>query len=152
MDNEEKEKHIWIFLQEKLDIHSKNALYITAFKHSIDINTDQNGKANDELAYLGDFIVNAAIGIHLYTQHPDWKNGELSEKSNTLRSDSNLANRVRKQLPDFSNLIIVADEKTDKNDTVVAKAVEALFGAIYLDQGFDKARALAEKHLLRPGK
>jgi dsRNA-specific ribonuclease len=35
-----------------------------------------------------------------------------------------------------------------EGDGARTEALEALFGAIYLDQGFEKARALAERHLL----
>ena len=72
----------------------------------------------------------------------------MSKRSNILRSDKVLASWAKNFFKEYPNLIIVSDSNTIKNKTFYAKALEALFGAIYLDQGFEKARALAEKHLL----
>lgn len=145
-----KEEQIWRFLRDELDIHSQNALYIEAFTHNIDINKNPNGTTNERLAYIGDLVINAAIGIHLYNKHPGWDNGCLTIEGNMLRSDPNLAKLAMSSEFKFPEPIISAPVDEKGQITMYAKALEALFGAIYLDQGFEKARDLAEKHILAP--
>ncbi len=149
-DEEQREDQIWKFLKDKLDIHSKNALYIEAFTHNIDTNKNPNGKTNERLAYIGDLVINTAIGIHLYNKYPGWDNGCLTIEGNMLRSDPNLAKLAMSLEFEFPEPIISAPVDEKGQITMYAKALEALFGAIDLDQGFEKARALAEKHLLQP--
>jgi len=133
-----------------MDIHSKNALYIEAFTHNIDVHKNPDGKTNDRLAYIGDLVINAVIGIHLYNKHPERDNGCLTIEGNMLRSDPNLAKLAMSKELKFPEPIISAPVDEKGQVTMYAKALEALFGAIYLDQGFEKARSLAEKHLLQP--
>jgi len=151
MTREEQEKEIREFLQDKLDIYSKNALYIEAFTHDAGDFKDPKNKTNQRLAYLGDMVVNFSFANHAFLQYPDYDKGQLTEECKTPRSDPKLAEAfIRLGLTD--NYIIKPPKQVyvDGEFTVRAKVVEALFGAIYLDQGFEKARALAEKHLLQP--
>lgn len=73
----------------------------------------------------------------------------MTNLSNELRSNDILSQRAEPFFNGYPNLIFVANLKTKRNTKFYAKALEALFGAIYLDQGFKSARALVEKHLLQ---
>jgi len=145
------EEDIWRFLREKLDIHSKNALYIEAFTHSANPNAEPKPRTNGNLAYLGDSIINFVFGDYCYKKfHPEGTKGMMSKRSNAMRSDSYLSKLAQKLWEDYPDIIISDNPPRSKKGlaTMRAKALEALFGAIYLDQGFEKACALAEKHLL----
>ena len=144
-----KEESIWKFLKEKLDIHSKNVLYIEAFTHDVDLNKNPTGKTNQRLAFLGDSVLNHTIAARVFKDNPGWVKGQLTTKSNKLRSNSNFADIFTNKLK-LPDEIIIGDNKpvSEKGKFAMrAKALEALFGAIYLDQGLEKARMLAEKHL-----
>ena len=153
MTREEQEKEIRKFLHEKLQIDNpdKFQLYVEALTHSLDLPKEKDLRNNSRLAYLGDFVINFSIGhfcFHKY--YPEGDEGDMTILSNELRSNNILSQRAEPFFTGYPNLIYVADSKTERNTKFYAKALEALFGAIYLDQGFEKARALAEKHLLQP--
>ncbi|MBA3046703.1 MAG: ribonuclease III family protein [Euryarchaeota archaeon] len=152
MTGEEQEKEIRKFLHVKLKIDNpdKFQLYVEALTHSVDSNKEPGLRNNGRLAYLGDFVINFSIGHYCFDKYyPEGDKGDMTILSNELRSDVILSQRAEPFFTGHPNIIFVADSKTERNTTFYAKALEALFGAIYLDQGFEKARALAEEHLLQ---
>jgi ribonuclease-3 len=123
----------------------KIELYNEALTHS------SNGLPNNQrLAFLGDSVLRLIIREHYFRGHPDWDKGRLTKEcGETIEPNKNFANIA-------SNLEIVKyikfgktyDNRIDdvkENTTIKAEAFEALFGAIYLDQGLDKAKEIAKK-------
>ncbi len=133
------EEPIWKFLKEELDIHSRNALYIEAFTHK----HDDTGTNNQRLAFLGDRVISLVIRNYYFQKDPQGDKGDLTDASIDMENEKTLAKKSVEL--GISSLMIgpnIPDEERPKSE-----ALEALFGAIYLDQGFDKARILAEKYL-----
>ena len=143
--NEHGKKEITGFLNTNFSFGTeKIELYNEALTHS------SNGLPNNQrLAFLGDSVLRLIIREHYFREHPDWGKGGLTEECKIIESDEIFANIA-------SNLEIVKyikfgktyDNRPDdveENTTINAEAFEALFGAIYLDKGLDKAKETAKK-------
>jgi ribonuclease-3 len=95
---------------------------------------------NERLEFLGDGVLGCVVADELYTRYPDLDEGKLTR----LR-----ANLVREEaLAEVAGLLSLADHlRFDSRQTitpsVLADAVEALFGALLLDGGYAAARAAA---------
>ena len=98
---------------------------------------------NERLEFLGDSVLNCAIATLIYRHYPEMPEGELS------RLRANLVNQV--SLAEIAvtlglgNLLRLGEgeHKTGGSGrpSILADALEAVLGAIFLDAGFDKAAA-----------
>ncbi len=116
---------------------------------------EQNGDyavSNERLEFLGDSVLNLIVAEYLFEEFPDKDEGFLTKVR------SKLVNRIA--LADAAELIHLVDfilvsknlSNTFKNGsrTVLADATEALIGAIYLDNGLEKAKEFIHKILIEP--
>ncbi|WP_370981501.1 ribonuclease III [Agaribacterium sp. ZY112] len=93
-------------------------------------------KNNERLEFLGDSLLNLTIAEALFHQFPDAKEGDLSRLRAHLVKGETLAEIAReKQLGDVV-LLGTGEMKSGgfRRDSILADTVEALIGAIYLDQ------------------
>ena len=123
------------FSEKKLKYKFKNieTLY-TALKHS---STGKNN--NEKLEFIGDSILNLIISIKLYTLFPNSSEGELTRiRSNLIKKNKlfELAKKIN-----ISKYILLGSsiKKKDKKKSIIANAIEAVIGSIYIDGGFKKA-------------
>ena len=97
---------------------------------------------NERLEFLGDALLGAIMAEELFKQYPDAKEGELSRMRSNLVNGHALAQVARKlQLGKF--VILSPGEKRSgghQRESILANALEALLGAIYLDAGLACAR------------
>jgi len=103
---------------------------------------------NERLEFIGDSILNCAIALALYRRFPQLPEGELSRiRANLVNKDTlyRLARTV-----DLGSAIRLGEGEVRSGGasrpSILADALEALFGAIFLDGGFDAANA-AINHL-----
>jgi len=101
------------------------------------------GSANNErLEFLGDAVLGCVIAGELYLRYPQAPEGELSRlRANLVRRES-LA-RVAQTLEIGQYLRLGTGERKSgghHRDSILSDALEALFGAIYLDDGFAACR------------
>lgn len=98
---------------------------------------------NERLEFLGDSILGLIISTALIEHPKNFSEGELSKIRASLVSEKNLARIARKiELGDL--LMFSVGEKKARGDaktSVLADALEAIFGAVYLDGGYETARA-----------
>ncbi len=102
---------------------------------------------NERLEFLGDSILNCAVARLLYHAHPHADEGVLSRLRASLVSGEALA-RVALQLEVGEHLRLGSGElKTGgfRRASILADALEAILGAIFLDSGFDAAGAVVER-------
>ena len=101
---------------------------------------------NERLEFLGDSVLGCVIANYLYGSYPQLSEGELSRlRSNLIREDT-LA-MLAQQLDLGSHLRLGEGELKSggfRRPSILADAMEALFGAVLLDGGF----AAAEKVVL----
>lgn len=100
------------------------------------------GVNNERLEYLGDGLLNFVIGEAAYTQWPKAPEGDLSRLRASLVCEDTLA-RLAKGLDISDQLRMGGGELKSggyRRESILADALEAIIGAIYLDGGFAPAR------------
>jgi ribonuclease III len=96
---------------------------------------------NERLEFLGDSILNGVIARQLFDRFPDVAEGDLSRlRANLVRQDSLHQLALSLSLGQFLRLG-EGELKSggSQRPSILADALEALFGAIWLDAGFDVA-------------
>lgn len=100
------------------------------------------GAHYERLEYLGDGLLNFVIGEAAYTCWPKAPEGDLSRLRASLVCEDSLA-RIGKRLNLSEYLRMGTGELKSggyRRESILADALEAIIGAIYLDGGFDPAR------------
>lgn len=124
--------------------------YKTAFTHrSMNIKDREGNAINYErLEFLGDAMLGAVIGAHLYLEVPSGDEGYLTKMRSKIVSREHL-NELGKDL----NLIDLIESKiapTQFGDNIHGNLFEALVGAIYLDKGFKYCEKFIYKRVIIP--
>ena len=104
-------------------------------------------KNNERLEFLGDSIVNFVIAEMFYSLFPDAKEGRLSRLRARMVRGSTLAELGREfELGDYLSLGS-GELKSGgfRRDSILADAVEAIIGAIYLDAGMAVCQACVRR-------
>jgi ribonuclease-3 len=98
---------------------------------------------NERLEFLGDSILNCSVALLLYDAHPRADEGALSRLRASLVSGATLA-QIANELGLGEYLRLGSGELKSggfRRASILADALEALLGAIFLDSGFDAASA-----------
>jgi ribonuclease-3 len=104
---------------------------------------------NERLEFLGDALLNCSVATLLYDRFPRLPEGDLSRLRAALVNQSSLsAVATRLGLGDLLRLG-EGELKSGgfRRPSILADAVEALLGAIYLDGGFDAVRTVVDRLL-----
>lgn len=107
------------------------------------------GTHNERLEFLGDAVLNCSVARLLYDAHPNADEGALSRLRATLVSGDTLA-AVAAEIELGDHLKLGHGELRSggfRRASILADALEALLGAIFLDSGYEAAAA-AIAHLL----
>ncbi len=108
------------------------------------------GNNNERLEFLGDAVLDLVVGELLFGRFPEAREGELSRMRSNLVKGTSLA-RVARQLNIGNQLNLGGGERKSggqRRDSILADALEALIGAIYLDAGLVIARQRTEEWLV----
>jgi ribonuclease-3 len=130
-------------LQQALDYRFRDTnLLVQALTHR------SCGQPNNErLEFLGDGLLNFVIGEAVYRQRARSPEGELSRLRVSLVREEALAVVARRL--DLSDALRLGSGELKsggyRRDSILADALEAVLGAIYLDGGFEAARAACER-------
>ncbi|MGQ4499585.1 ribonuclease III [Vibrio parahaemolyticus] len=103
-----------------------------------------NSKHNERLEFLGDSILSFVIADDLYHRFPKVNEGDMSRMRATLVRGHTLAELGREfDLGDYLKLGS-GELKSGgfRRDSILADAVEAIIGAIYLDSDIEKVRSI----------
>jgi len=96
---------------------------------------------NERLEYLGDSVVNCAVALELFHKFPALSEGELSRLRASLVSQEALS--VAAQRFGFGEQILLGEGEIRsggfRRPSILADALEAVVGAVFLDGGFDAA-------------
>lgn len=107
-------------------------------------------KDNERLEFLGDAVLELVVTKHLYGSYPN-PEGELTIWRAALVNSKMLANTANR-LKFNDHLLLSKGESHDigrARQFILANTFEAVVGAIYLDQGFEKADEFISKHLIK---
>lgn len=106
---------------------------------------------NERLEFLGDGLLNAVIAMELFQRFSSLKEGELSRlRASLVRQDG--LHRVALGLGLGEYLQLGEGELRSggfRRPSILADALEAIFGAVLLDAGFEAARGVIQR-LYRP--
>jgi ribonuclease-3 len=98
---------------------------------------------NERLEYLGDAVLGLVIAEHLYRRFSGLDEGDLSRLRSHLVRKETLAAIAREIRLGESIRLGPGELKSGgfRRDTILANALEALFGAIFVVKGLDRVRA-----------
>jgi len=131
-------------LQRTLQVELDPDLLLLALTHRSFAYENGGIPTNERLEFLGDSVLGQAVTVRLYRDHPDLDEGELAKRRASLVSSVALAEVARTiGLGPFIRLgrgetLTGGAEKP----SILADTVEAIIGAVYLDQGGDAATDL----------
>lgn len=97
---------------------------------------------NERLEFLGDAVLELAVSAQLFRLFPAAREGELTRSRSALVNTQSLAGIARRiDLADELKLGIGEERQGGRvRDAVLADALEAVLGAVYLDGGFMAAQ------------
>ena len=104
---------------------------------------------NERLEFLGDGLLNCAVATLLYERFPRLAEGDLSRLRAALVNQASLS-AVASTLGLGERLLLGEGELKSggfRRPSILADALEALLGAVYLDGGFEAVRATVERLL-----
>ena len=144
-----KEKELFSSLYSILGFYPRNIEYYKqALMHkSIRKRNDKGRPLNNErLEFLGDAILDAAVGYIVYQHYEGKREGFLTNTRSKLVSRDTLGKLANEM--GLGNLLVSAGHSNSHNSYVEGNAFEALVGAIYLDRGYDACLEFFEKQIL----
>jgi ribonuclease-3 len=126
-------------------------LLTTALTHRSALNEhlSTSPESNERLEFLGDAVLELVTTKHLYELFPLEQEGILTAYRSALVKTTTLA-EVSKELGLGEELFMSKGEEASGgrlNTSLLANAVEALLGALYLDQGIEVVETLLAKYL-----
>lgn len=99
---------------------------------------------NERLEFLGDSVLNCIVSVELHARYQKLREGELSRLRATLVRQESLA-RVAQGIG-LGNWLLLGEGELKSGGfsrpSILADALEALIGAVFVDGGFQAARAL----------
>lgn len=102
---------------------------------------------NERLEFLGDSVLNCAIARYLYGAYPEMPEGDMSRLRSNLVNQQTLFS-LAQQLPLGEFLLLGEGERKGaghSRPSILADAMEALLGAIFLDGGFEVALQVVQR-------
>lgn len=103
-----------------------------------------NALHNERLEFLGDSVLNCVIARALYDAFPQLPEGTLSRmRANLVRQETLADIAASLKLGDY--LLLGEGELKSggfRRPSILADALESIFGAVFLDAGFDAARSV----------
>ncbi len=123
-----------------------------AFTHRSYINENRaSGLAhNERLEFLGDAVLELVITDFLYKEFPNEDEGKLTSYRSALVNATTCSD-IALKLSVNEFLLLSKGESKDTGRArqyILANALEAIIGAIYLDQGYDSAKGFIEKNFI----
>jgi len=106
---------------------------------------------NERLEFLGDAVLELSVTEYLYNTFPDTPEGDLTSWRASL-VNAKMLSAIANELDIEAFLHLSKGESKDSNSKarqyILANAMEAVIGAIYLDQGFAAAKKFIAKQII----
>ncbi len=143
-------------LQQKIGIKFKKlGLLKEALTHRSYLNENPSWEHdnNERLEFLGDAVLELIMTEELFNRFPEREEGELTIYRAGMVNTKNLA-AVAKKIGLADQILLSRGEAKSfagrSQESISADAVESLIGALYLDQGYPKAKEFIDKFIV-PG-
>ncbi len=106
--------------------------------------------SNERMEFLGDSVLSLVVNEYLYAHYADKTEGELTKMKSVIVSKSILSHYAKQH--GLGSFILMSEHAykagVDEADSVLADTFEAIFGAVFLDGGFEAARRCIRELLL----
>ena len=142
-------------LEKTIGVKFKNkGLLKEALTHRSYINerANRNLKHNERLEFLGDAVLELIVTEYLFNKYPVKAEGELTNFRAALVKAPTLS-EIAGELNLNDYMLLSKGEAKDigkARQFILANALEALIGAVYLDQGYEVTRSFIEKNVIAP--
>ena len=113
-------------------------------------NTDWPLPHNERLEFLGDAVLELAVTEELFKRFPDYTEGQLTPIRSALVNYQMMA-RIGYDMELENSILLSRGEAKDvgrAREVIVANALEAVIGALYLDGGYEKAKTFIDAFIL----
>jgi len=122
-----------------------------AFTHRSYLNENRGSESshNERLEFLGDAVLELMVTEYLFEKYPDSNEGDLTAYRASLVNAVTLS-EVAQEVNVNDYLLLSKGEAKDTGkarQSILANTMEAIIGAIYLDQGYDAAKYFISKNL-----
>lgn len=140
-------------LMEKLGVKFKDlSILDLAFVHKSYLNEhrDLKNQHNERMEFLGDAVLELVVTEYLFKKYPQEEEGVLTNWRSALVKGKHLA-EIAIELDLGLYLYLSRGEERSggrKKNYILANTLEALIGAIYLDQGYEKIHQFANNFIL----
>lgn len=139
------------FAKNKLGFEFNNIdLLVTALTHRSYVNEHKNAhEHNERLEFLGDAVLELVSSDFLYRNYNEPEGIMTAVRAALVRTES-----IGAAGHELGYAPLVRMSKGEKmgseraHDVILADCFEAVIGAIYLDQGYERARDFIDKHIL----
>lgn len=138
--------------EKRIGYSFKNKNLLTeAFTHRsyLNENTSWKGNHNERLEFLGDAVLELIITEHIFLKFSEKPEGELTSLRAAL-VNAVMLSQIASELKINDFLLLSRGEQKDLGRArayILANAMEALMGALYLDGGYDSAKDFIEKYI-----
>ncbi|MCC7076578.1 MAG: ribonuclease III [Acidimicrobiia bacterium] len=119
-------------------------LLVAALRHRSYVAESSAGESNERLEFLGDAVLSIVVTDHLYRTWPDKAEGPLAKARAAVVSAEHLA-ELAVQLDLGPHLRLGRGEAASggrEKPSILADALEAVIGAVYIDGGIEAARTV----------
>ena len=144
-----KEKELYVALYNIIGFYPHDiSLYKLALMHKSMYKRNAKGKPvnNERLEFLGDAVLDAAVGDIVYRHFPGKREGFLTNTRSKLVQRETLG-RLAQEMG-ITQLILSSGRSMSHNSYMGGNAFEALVGALYLDRGYDACMQFLQKRIL----
>jgi len=99
--------------------------------------------SNERMEFLGDSVLSLVVNEHLYHRYRDKSEGDLTKMKSVIVSKQILSHLAKKI--ELGSHVLLSDNAqragVSEMDSVLADTLEAVFGAVFIDGGFEAARS-----------
>jgi ribonuclease III len=126
-------------------------LYLQALTHRSWVNENDGGRGtNERLEFLGDAVLEFIVSKAIYDKYPTEEEGYLTALRANLVNTKNLS-KVAERLK-IGDEIFLSKGEIDgggrTNSSLLADTVEAIIGALFLDQGIEASKKFIDENIL----
>lgn len=134
--------------------YKNKQLLVTALTHRSALNEKENSgttatESNERLEFLGDAVLELATTEFLFHKFPREPEGKLTAYRSALVKTTTLA-KVATELKLGTKMYMSKGEEAGggrTNEGLLANTTEAMIGALYLDQGYERVKKFLEEYL-----
>lgn len=137
-------------LYDKLGNTLTNEHLIEALTHRSFAHEHTGVPSYERLEFLGDAVLELVTTETLYSNHPDFSEGQMAKIRAKAVSEESLAPIARDYLRIGPMILLGRGEAADggaDRDSILCDIVESLIGAVFIEHGIDAARATVHKLL-----